>query len=654
MIPLGRRLYVLVAGAVLVILLVAVSLGGLRRLVEGELRANHAAAAGGHLWTQCLNRGAATLRAAVAAAFSDGTGATLRIDELAGHGLKSLTVYDEIGQPGFVWPAPGAPPPLDSRRINQLIAAGEPFQLISIADGTASLVVGGLLPRTTAGRAGFVATARIDPLLNDLARSAGGSAFIFDDRGRALAAAGTLDWASLAEAMGGRPGNVFTLSSGDQVIELVVMPLSETAASGHLGLARDVTLESHLLDVVDSLSAGAMAVTGLLVLLSLHWLTRRLTGPLGSAFNAMAALAEGDTGVEVLGDGRRDEIGQMARSVRVFRDHMRASLSTEQRRLRQWQRQQDFIRAQMLKLAGTLPEDGRASLFDDLRRIGGMDSVGGRSLGVALELMTAKVLEQHARLDELVAELTTALAQKAELFELKEKLAIARRIQANMLPRGLGPEARFEAAAVLEPAEQFDGGFYDYVPLGQGRLGVVLGQPAGGELAAGFVAATARSSLKVLLSAGLAPADSLARTAELLSGDDAAQGLAMAVAVLDADQRQVQWASAGIDPPLLIRRLGDAIAAPFATGGVTRPGRVAEIAAGGLAMPPQATLIIVSPALTEEDAGHAGHRRLLDLLRNVTDASPSPLLAELRAEGLLTSRLRSRRDRFCVALRARN
>ena len=140
----------------------------------------------------------------------------------------------------------------------------------------------------------------------------------------------------------------------------------------------------------------------------------------------------------------------------------------------------------------------------------------------------------------------------------------------------------------------------------------------------------------------------------LLSGDEAADGLAMAACVFDPDQRQIHWAAAGIDPPLLLRRLGDAIAAPFAAGGVLRPRQPADISAGGLAMMPQATVVFVSPAITEDCQGNAGQNRLLEALRNAPDASPQGVLATLRLEGLLSSHMRNRRDRFCVVLKPKD
>jgi methyl-accepting chemotaxis protein len=64
---------------------------------------------------------------------------------------------------------------------------------------------------------------------------------------------------------------------------------------------------------------------GLLVLLGLaSWpIVRGIVRPIKSMTGAMATLAAGDTGITVPALARRDEIGDMARAVEVFRDNMR-------------------------------------------------------------------------------------------------------------------------------------------------------------------------------------------------------------------------------------------------------------------------------------------------------------------------------------------
>ncbi|HXW23629.1 MAG TPA: HAMP domain-containing methyl-accepting chemotaxis protein [Xanthobacteraceae bacterium] len=63
-----------------------------------------------------------------------------------------------------------------------------------------------------------------------------------------------------------------------------------------------------------------IAMVGLGLVLS-YFIARGITRPLHRLAGAMALLAKGDTAVDIPATGARDEIGEMARAVIVFRDH---------------------------------------------------------------------------------------------------------------------------------------------------------------------------------------------------------------------------------------------------------------------------------------------------------------------------------------------
>jgi methyl-accepting chemotaxis protein len=65
---------------------------------------------------------------------------------------------------------------------------------------------------------------------------------------------------------------------------------------------------------------GALAAAALVAVL-LGWaLSKAIGTPIGAMTNAMRRLAEGDSSVEVPARGRKDEVGQMAEAVQVFKD----------------------------------------------------------------------------------------------------------------------------------------------------------------------------------------------------------------------------------------------------------------------------------------------------------------------------------------------
>jgi methyl-accepting chemotaxis protein len=68
---------------------------------------------------------------------------------------------------------------------------------------------------------------------------------------------------------------------------------------------------------------SVLLVAGILMLIASGlglWFSRSITGPINRLVENMKALAGGDTAIEICNDTRNDEVGDMARSVVVFRD----------------------------------------------------------------------------------------------------------------------------------------------------------------------------------------------------------------------------------------------------------------------------------------------------------------------------------------------
>ncbi|MCP3471982.1 methyl-accepting chemotaxis protein [Bradyrhizobium sp. CCGUVB1N3] len=96
-------------------------------------------------------------------------------------------------------------------------------------------------------------------------------------------------------------------------------------------------------------TAGAIAI--LFGCIVAFLIARSIVGPLASMTRAMGSLAGGDLRVEVPGRGNRDEIGDMAKAIQVFKDNMAEteSLRAEQKELEA--RQAEQRKADMVRLA---------------------------------------------------------------------------------------------------------------------------------------------------------------------------------------------------------------------------------------------------------------------------------------------------------------
>jgi two-component system OmpR family sensor kinase len=65
----------------------------------------------------------------------------------------------------------------------------------------------------------------------------------------------------------------------------------------------------------------AMAIAGVMVVAALYYISRSISAPLLQLADRMHRLAANDTGIDIAGTERRDEIGEMARAAVVFRNN---------------------------------------------------------------------------------------------------------------------------------------------------------------------------------------------------------------------------------------------------------------------------------------------------------------------------------------------
>lgn len=127
----------------------------------------------------------------------------------------------------------------------------------------------------------------------------------------------------------------------------------------------------------------------------------------------------------------------------------------------------------------------------------------------------------------------------------------ARHIQLLMLPDpprmpGLQCATRFE------PHHEVSGDFYDFIPLGDGKLGVVQGDVSGHGVAAGMIMAMAKQTIRMLASTGASPQKVLSESNRWLCGAMAGKFASASYLVLDIGRGELRFARAGHTPIVLV------------------------------------------------------------------------------------------------------
>ncbi len=109
-------------------------------------------------------------------------------------------------------------------------------------------------------------------------------------------------------------------------------------------------------------------------------------------------------------------------------------------------------------------------------------------------------------------------AERLERERLQRELAIAREVQQRLLPQHL-PEAPGVALSALSvPAAEVCGDYYDFVEIGDGCFGVIVGDVSGKGTSAAFYMAELKGIFQSASKLTRSPAEFLARANEALAG----------------------------------------------------------------------------------------------------------------------------------------
>jgi serine phosphatase RsbU (regulator of sigma subunit)/anti-sigma regulatory factor (Ser/Thr protein kinase) len=158
--------------------------------------------------------------------------------------------------------------------------------------------------------------------------------------------------------------------------------------------------------------------------------------------------------------------------------------------------------------------------------------------------------------------------QKAETRERErneQELRVARLIQQTLLPKELPALSGWDFAAYYQPARAVGGDFYDFIPLQDGRLGLVIGDVTDKGVPAALVMATTRAILRSVATESGKPGEVLEKANEMLYPDIPARMFVTCLyAVLDPVSGRLCYANAGHDLPY--RRRGDTVSELRAIG----------------------------------------------------------------------------------------
>jgi sigma-B regulation protein RsbU (phosphoserine phosphatase) len=138
--------------------------------------------------------------------------------------------------------------------------------------------------------------------------------------------------------------------------------------------------------------------------------------------------------------------------------------------------------------------------------------------------------------------------------EMEVDLRVARGLQTRFLTHPPPVVPRFEFAATCQMCHEVGGDYFDFIPLGDDRLAIVIGDAAGHGLGAALLATDARAAVRSCLKQGDDIERCLFEVNNIVQADtDAEMFMTMIVGVLDARRRRFRFATAGHPMPLVVR-----------------------------------------------------------------------------------------------------
>jgi phosphoserine phosphatase RsbU/P len=159
--------------------------------------------------------------------------------------------------------------------------------------------------------------------------------------------------------------------------------------------------------------------------------------------------------------------------------------------------------------------------------------------------------------NSMTASIEDLLRQAAEKKRLEEELRIAHEIQMSLLPQGPLLMAGLSVTALCVPAREVGGDYYDFLPLDDHRVGVLIADVSGKGTSAALYMAELKGLVLSLSEIHTSPRAMLIAANRIIAQHlDARSFITMTYAVIDMRARTMTYARAGHTPLIYVPGVG--------------------------------------------------------------------------------------------------
>ncbi len=279
------------------------------------------------------------------------------------------------------------------------------------------------------------------------------------------------------------------------------------------------------------------------------------------------------------------------------------------------------------------------------------ESINRGDLGHRIQVKSRDQLAAlESSFNSMSGSLERLLLEQKEKERLESELAIAHEVQATLFPKDMQPMRSLELHGVCKPARTVSGDYYDFLPFGNERMGIAVGDISGKGISAALLMANIHSAVRVyefgqvpeakdLTAANRAPTwkgPSLVNAPEILSNKGMTSPsevlwllnrhlyhstsdekyMTLFLCVYDGNTRNLTYSNGGHLPPILIaidgsiRRLEEGGLVIGLFDSVSHEERTVQLERGEI-------LLAFSDGVTEpeNEFGEFGEERLIKLVR---------------------------------------
>jgi serine phosphatase RsbU (regulator of sigma subunit) len=178
-------------------------------------------------------------------------------------------------------------------------------------------------------------------------------------------------------------------------------------------------------------------------------------------------------------------------------------------------------------------------------------NLGEKKSGKAYNREDIDLLRAIASQGSVAIENARLFQENLEKQRMEEELNIARDLQMSMLPARCPEIKGFKIAAQSIPAREVGGDFFDFIEMGEEKVGFVIGDVTGKSVSGALVVAASRSVFRMLSEEKLTVGDIMTRANKRMKKDiKSGMFVALLYAVLDGRNRILSFCSAGQTQPI--------------------------------------------------------------------------------------------------------